>query len=68
MTRIVQGQPQRIAPSEWLAWATTTGRIVEPAEYAILRDMDAAFCAALSGEISEAHARQEAEKPKRKGR
>jgi len=50
-----------------------TGRIVLSEEYAILRDMDAAFCAALSAEISDAHARQRAETeakkpPPRKGK
>lgn len=72
VNRIIQGQPMRVMPSEWLAWSTMTGRIVEPAEYAILRDMDAAFCSALSGEMAEAHARQraadEARKPKKRGK
>lgn len=58
VTRIIQGQPIRIPPSEFLAWATVTGRIVLQAEYAILRDMDAAFCSALGAEIVEAQARR----------
>jgi len=57
VNRVIQGQPMRVPPSEFLAWATMTGRIVLSAEYAILRDMDAAFCSALAVEISEASAR-----------
>lgn len=60
VNRIVQGQPMRVPPSEFLAWAALSGRIVLTAEYAILRDMDAAFCSALAVEISEAQARQQA--------
>lgn len=52
-----------------------TGRIVLHAEYAILRDMDAAFCSALGVEIAEAQARHKgraeaeakAKAPRKKG-
>jgi len=60
MTRVIGGVVHHIPPSEYLAWSAMTGCIVEPAEYAILRDMDAAFCAALSKEIAEVHARHRA--------
>lgn len=42
-------------------WSLTMGRIVEPAEYAILLDMSGAWCKAMGKEISEARAREKAE-------
>jgi hypothetical protein len=67
ITRVRDGAPQRIPPSEFLAWAMMTGRLVEPAEYAILREMDMAFCAALSVEIAEANARRRAAQEQKAG-
>lgn len=48
-----------VIPLRWLdifAWQQLTREIVNPSEYGILRQMDAAFCAALAVEIANARA------------
>jgi hypothetical protein len=61
ITRVVGDAVIRIPPSEFKAWAELTGRIVSSWEYDTLIAMDRAFCAALTAELSEMHARQQAE-------
>jgi hypothetical protein len=46
------GVAVRLPPSEMLAWAKITGNVVNPDEYAILRDMNAAWAAAMNDELS----------------
>lgn len=53
LRRVSDGAVNPIPPSEYLAWAQMTGRIVWPSEYAILRLMDSAFCAMTGQEIKE---------------
>lgn len=52
-----------IAPdwAEYLAWAEVTGRIVDPPEYAILRDMHKAWREAMTVELANNKAMLDAE-------
>ena len=61
VSRTREGTCHPIPPSEFLAWATMTGRIVWPSEYAILRAMDRTFCSAMNVEFEEYRARKQAE-------
>lgn len=58
LRRVSDGAVNPIPPSEYLAWAQMTGRIVWPSDYAILRTMDAAFCRMTAQEIEEYFARK----------
>jgi len=49
---VKDGAAIRLPPSELLAWARITGNVVSPDEYAILRDMNAAWVAAMNDEIA----------------
>lgn len=56
--RIRDGICTPIPPSEFMAWKEATGEIVHPFEYAILRAMDAAFCAETNKELADYRVRQ----------
>lgn len=58
LRRVSDGAVNPIPWSEFLAWAQVTGQIVRPSEYAILREMDAAFCAMTGQEIQDYYARK----------
>lgn len=58
LRRVSDGAVNPIPYSEFLAWAQATGRIVWPSEYAILRQMDKAFCAMTAKEIEDYYARK----------
>lgn len=49
---VKSGVAVRLPPSEMLAWANVTGNVVNPDEYAILRDMNAAWAAAMNDELT----------------
>lgn len=74
LRRTRDGVCEPIPPSEFQAWREATGAIVYPAEYAILRAMDAAYCAEMNKELADfkerekAQAEADAAKGKRKGR
>lgn len=55
--RISDGICRPILPSEYLAWANMADLIVRPEEYAILRAMDASFCAETNKELQAFHER-----------
>lgn len=57
---MIDGVPQPILWGDFLDWANVTGRIVRPSEYAILRDMDAAWREAMSVEMTDARVRIQA--------
>jgi hypothetical protein len=59
--RIRDGVCHPVPWSEYIGWATVTGLIVWPGEYAILRKMDAAYCAALNSEFEDYRARVKAQ-------
>lgn len=46
--------PLALSAGELLSWASLTGAIVRPEEWAILRDMDGAYLAAVAEEQAEA--------------
>ncbi|NUM72732.1 hypothetical protein HUU40_00080 [candidate division KSB1 bacterium] len=66
LRRVTDGAPNPIPPTEYLAWAQMTGRIVWPSEYAILQAMDRAFCKMTGQEIKEYMERKFP--PKQKGK
>jgi hypothetical protein len=51
LLRVRDGIVTPIPPSEFEAWRSATGNIVYPSEYAILRAMDAAYCAEMRVEV-----------------
>ena len=57
--RVHDGSCIPIPPSEFVAWTQATGHIVYPAEYAILRAMDAAFCEETNKELADYRKRLE---------
>ena len=65
LTRVVDGGVRHIPPSEFLAWAQMTGRIVYPSEYAILQAMDRAFCTMTGQEIKDYMDRKFPPKPEK---
>lgn len=56
--RKIDGVCHPIPWTEFLAWASVTGRIVRHSEYAILRAMDRAYCVAMNEEYEAYRARQ----------
>jgi hypothetical protein len=61
LRRVRNGACEPIPPSEFLAWREATGNIVYPSEYAILREMDGAYCDEMNKELSD-YQEREAEK------
>lgn len=59
LRRVRDGVAERIPPTEYLAWAAMTGEIVYPWEYAILADMDVAFCDEMDKELADYRTRVE---------
>lgn len=57
LKRVHDGGVFPIPPSEYLAWKQAREIIVYPYEYAILCQMDDAYCDAMSKEIAEYQAR-----------
>lgn len=51
VSRVCDGYYRLISPSDFLAWSTLTGNLINPMEYAILKAMDVAFCAETNKEI-----------------
>jgi hypothetical protein len=73
LRRVRGGVCEPLPPSEFEAWATMSGNIVYPREYAILRAVDRAFCAETNAELADYQARQreaseaESKKPRKGG-
>lgn len=59
LRRVRDGVCEPIPPSEFQAWVASTGEIVYPGEYAILCDMDEAFCDEMNKELADYRTRQE---------
>lgn len=55
--RVRDGVCSPIPPSEYVAWLQATGKIVYPAEYAMLCAMDVAFCEEMAKELADYHER-----------
>lgn len=53
LRRTRDGAAEPIPPSEYLAWKAATRAIVYPHEYAILTEMDAAFCDEMNVELDD---------------
>lgn len=47
-----------IPPTEFMAWKAATDKIVSAQEYAILGEMDLAYCGEMNKEIAAIEARQ----------
>lgn len=62
--RVQDGVCRPIPPSEWIAWSTLTGNLAHRWEFAILAEMDTAYCSALTSELSEKVARETPPPPK----
>jgi hypothetical protein len=58
LRRVRAGLCEPIPPSEFLAWREATGNIVYPSEYAILREMDTAYCDEMNKELADFQERQ----------
>ena len=52
ITRVDDGVCRLIPPTEWLAWQQLHGDLVYAWEYAILANMDRAYCGAVNVEIA----------------
>jgi hypothetical protein len=59
LRRVRGGVCEPIPPSEYQAWKASTGNIVYPSEYAILCEIDAAFCDEMNKELSDFRKREE---------
>ncbi len=57
--RIIEGICKPIPPSEFVAWQTMTGIVVNPVEYDILTTMDRVFCSETNIELQNARVRWE---------
>lgn len=67
LRRVIDGGAAPISSLEWQAWASITGELVRPSEYAILRAMDKTFCHETNNELKAYRDRKEAEE-KAKGK
>lgn len=70
LRRVRDGACEPIPPSEFQAWVASTGQIVYPSEYAILGEMDLAYCDEMNKELDDYRAREKdrTAKPGKKGR
>ncbi len=52
ITRVLDGVARRIPPSEWFYWSKISETSFNSVEYALLRDMDGAFCHQMNLELA----------------
>lgn len=56
--RVREGVCEPLPPSEFVAWSITTGNVIHPWEYAILRAMDRIYCRETNLELIDYQERQ----------
>lgn len=60
--RVQDGYYHPIAPTEFQAWSSLTGNLINPVEYEILQSMDYVFCEEMNNEIRSKNEREQQER------